>query len=197
MRWYVRVPEQKKIRIRQVPGTDDFLKAYQEALIHIPPPSKLRPIIQHSLQALVNMYYASQTWRALSPATQKQRRSILGRICKEHGDRDARTLTPKAVRQGRDARRDTPGAANNMLKTLKALYLWGCEQELVDHNPVNNIKRLPMNPDGFHTWSTDECLKFENTHPIGTTPRAAYALGLYSGLRRSDIIRIGPPTHHF
>lgn len=191
-RWYVRKPGQRKIRLREEPGTPEFVVAYKKALETLPEPKRGRAQIKpHSLQWLILRYYASPTFKQLDRQTQKQRRSILDRIAREHGERDARTLTSKAVRAGRDARKETPGAANNMLKTLKALYVWAIEEEHVHHNPVEGVKRLPMNPDGFHSWSVQECLEFEKTHAIGTTPRLVYALALYAGLRRSDIINIG------
>ena len=197
VRWYVRVPGRKKVRLRAEPGTTAFNSAYGSALsgqsvaVNTRTAAVLRPIEEDSIQQLVNAYYSSFEWTALSPATQKQRRSILNRICLEHGDRDAKTLSTKVVREGRNARRDTPGAANNMLKTLKALYVWGIEHEFVDHNPVIGIKRLPMNPAGFHTWTPEECLTFEKAHPMGTNARTAYALALYGGLRRSDVVSVG------
>lgn len=190
-RWYVRVPGQGKVRIREVPGSEAFDSAYRRALEARPALQRSGRVQPHSLQALVNSYYASIEWRELSTATQKQRRSILNRICREHGERDSRSLTSKAVRAGRDVRRETPGAANNMLKTLKALYAWGIEQELVEHNPVEGIKRVAMNPAGFHTWTVDQCVSFEKAHPLGTDARMAYELALFAGLRRSDLIRIG------
>jgi integrase len=40
----------------------------------------------------------------------------------------------------------------------------------------------------FHTWSDQELLQFELKWPIGTTERLAYALLLYTGQRRSDVV---------
>ena len=191
-RWYVRKPGQRKIRIREEVGSEAFVAAYKKALAaQVQPTAERTQIKPYSLQWFILRYYASSTFKQLDAQTQKQRRSILNRLANEHGERDARTLTSKAVRAGRDARKDTPGAANNMLKTLKALYVWGIEEELVETNPVECVKRLPMNPDGFHSWSIAECLQFEAAHELGTTPRLVYALALYAGLRRSDIIKIG------
>ena len=45
--------------------------------------------------------------------------------------------------------------------------------------------------DGFHTWTIDEVRQFEAHHPIGTTPRLAFALLLYTGQRRSDVVHLG------
>src|SRR5262249_2861774 len=45
--------------------------------------------------------------------------------------------------------------------------------------------------DGFHTWSEEEITQFEANHPIGTKPRLALALLLYTAQRRSDVVRMG------
>src|SRR5262249_34405341 len=45
--------------------------------------------------------------------------------------------------------------------------------------------------DGFHTWTEDEIAQFEAHHPIGSKPRLGLALLLYTGQRRSDVVRMG------
>jgi integrase len=43
----------------------------------------------------------------------------------------------------------------------------------------------------FHTWEVDEVRQFEERHPVGTKARLALALLLFTGQRRSDVIRFG------
>jgi len=45
---------------------------------------------------------------------------------------------------------------------------------------------------GFHRWSDAEIAQFEARHPIGTKPRLALALGLYTGQARQDVVAMGP-----
>lgn len=45
--------------------------------------------------------------------------------------------------------------------------------------------------EGFHTWTPEEALQFEKRHPIGTKARLALDLMLFTGQRRSDVIRFG------
>jgi integrase len=40
----------------------------------------------------------------------------------------------------------------------------------------------------YHTWTADELAAFETRWPIGSTPRLAFALLLYTGQRRSDVV---------
>src|ERR1700752_2809269 len=52
----------------------------------------------------------------------------------------------------------------------------------------DSIGQLP----GFHTWSVDEVRRFEERHPPGTKARLALALLLYLGVRRGDVVKLGP-----
>jgi integrase len=45
-----------------------------------------------------------------------------------------------------------------------------------------------VSPGEFHTWSEDEIAAFEQRWPVGSTERLAFALLLYTGQRRSDVV---------
>lgn len=63
-------------------------------------------------------------------STLKGRRTNLNRICQEYGDKPM--LMNKAnVLNLRDSMADRPGAADNTVKTLKAMYSWALEPEIV------------------------------------------------------------------
>ncbi|MEI9901164.1 MAG: hypothetical protein WDN31_14625 [Hyphomicrobium sp.] len=44
---------------------------------------------------------------------------------------------------------------------------------------------------GHHTWTSEELEQFEARHPIGTKARLAFGLLIYTGVRRSDVVRLG------
>jgi len=44
----------------------------------------------------------------------------------------------------------------------------------------------------IHTWTEAEIEQFEAHHPVGSRARLAMALLLYTGQRRSDVVRMGP-----
>ncbi|KQT78346.1 hypothetical protein ASG51_22225 [Methylobacterium sp. Leaf465] len=91
-----------------------------------------------------------------------------------------------------DQKAETPAAANNMLRMLQMLMAFAVEREVVDINPALGIKPLPMNPEGFHTWTDAELDQFRSVHPIGSRARLAFALMLSLGQRgRSDVTRLG------
>jgi integrase len=54
------------------------------------------------------------------------------------------------------------------------------------------VQRIKAASTGWHSWTPEEVETFEAFWPIGSTPRLAMALLLYTGVRRSDAVRLGP-----
>ena len=60
-------------------------------------------------------------------------------------------------------------------------------------NPARDVTYLQSNnPDGIPAWSEADAARYEARHPIGTKARLAFDLLLYTGVRRSDAVRLGP-----
>jgi integrase len=53
------------------------------------------------------------------------------------------------------------------------------------------VTREKVKTTGYKTWSEEKIAKFEATHAIGTKGRLAFALLLYTGQRRSDVVKLG------
>jgi integrase len=53
------------------------------------------------------------------------------------------------------------------------------------------VRAIRVKSDGFHSWTDVEISQFEERHPIGSRARLALALLLYTGQRRSDVVRMG------
>jgi len=75
------------------------------------------------------------------------------------------------------------------------MFDWALEElaSVVKVNPCAGIKQLKYEKEPFHTWTQEEVEMFENRFPIGTMPRLALDLMLFTGTRRSDAVLIGPP----
>ena len=193
VRCYVRRPGRPKFRIRGIPGSHEFMAAYQAALSEADTDDnrkKYRTPAKGSFGAVCLAYYASQTFRALDISTQKWRRRSLDQICKKHGHRMVADMRPIHVRKLRDEK--TKGAARNRLKALCALFRWAVEEELAPHDPTLGVRLIPYTPKPYHTWTIEEVEAFEKRHPIGTKPRVALTILLYTACRREDAVRLGP-----
>ena len=162
------------------------------AVAEAPGTPKRVPVAKSSLRWLCEQYYSSAPYRELGERTRYVRRSLLDRICEKEGDKPFALMEPRHVRARRDQNADRPEAANAMVKALRQLYGFAIEYDLVTRNPAKDVPYLKSHSEGFHSWSMEELSKFEERHPIGSKARLALALLLYTGQRRSDVVRLGP-----
>jgi integrase len=58
-------------------------------------------------------------------------------------------------------------------------------------DPTRDVKAIRVKTRGFHSWTEAEIEQFETRHPIGSRARLAFALLLYTGQRRSDVVCMG------
>jgi integrase len=90
------------------------------------------------------------------------------------------------------ARADRPGSANGLRKALRAMMQHAVDVGWREDDPTRDVKKLKSkNEDGFHSWTEAEIAQFERRHPIGSKPRLALALLLYTGQRRGDVVSMG------
>jgi integrase len=82
----------------------------------------------------------------------------------------------------------TPGEANDVLKKLKVLLNFAIDSGWRTDNPASRVKTFAEGE--FHTWTDGEIARFERRWAIGTTARSAFALLLYTGQCRSDVVRM-------
>jgi integrase len=71
------------------------------------------------------------------------------------------------------------------------LFAWALESGLVESNPARDVVRLKNASAGHHSWTGEEVEQYEARHPVGSKARLALALLLYTGARRSDVVRLG------
>jgi integrase len=173
-----------------IPGSAEFMAAYQSALAAAPvaigKDTRSRP---GSVSAAIAEYYSSQAFRSLTGGTPAHRRSILERFREQYGDRRLASLPPEFI----VALLDTlpPSVARNWLKALRHLMQWCQSRKLVRTDSTLGIRVKTPKSDGHHTWSEDDVAQYEAHHPVGSKPRLALALGLYTAQRRGDVIRMG------
>lgn len=197
-----------KVRLKAPIGSADFLAEYRELIRKaeagepVKSPTKVLRPTQGTFAALIATYRASASFRMLDIETQKVRIRHYDSCCLEpvhpgsaalFRDFPLSRLDSKAIRVLRDRKAiETPVAANERLKALRTLFKWAAEEQHVERDPSAEVKRIPHRSDGHHSWTLDEVAAFEARHPIGTKARLALALLLYTGLRRSDVVRLGP-----
>lgn len=204
-RVYYRPPGGKMVRLRAPIGTQDFVDEYRRARDGVATATtKTLRIVraeQGSLRGLIEGYYQSANYKSLNPSTQRTRRGILDHIClsivdtpagpKARGTLPFAQMLPRHVRAIRDEKLDLPEAANNRIKALGQVFRWAAENDLVDADPTAAVNYLRSGSEGFHTWTVEEVRQYEAAHSIGTKARLALALLLFTGVRRSDVVKLG------
>jgi integrase len=175
------------------PGTafEEELRNWLADEIKAPPigVSRDRP---GTISALVARYYRSAEFWKLEKSTQTTYRGILERFREQHGHRTVAGLDKLAVRKLVEAKRETPWAANNFLKLLRVLMRFAVEEGMRRDDPTVGVRPIASKTTGHHSWTEAEIAQFEKAHAVGSRARLAFALLLYTGQRRSDVIHMGP-----
>lgn len=203
-RYRVRVEGQpgSKITIPVGPDHKDFQNHYQAARagdtwkspIANAPVESLDWLAGKYLTFLEKMVDASQ----MSPATLKQRRSVLTRLCDfqdseggRYGDFHIDAPTAAFV-EIRDAWADKPGAADNLTKSIRAVYKWAMERGIAKTNPAAGIGNINTNPKGgAKAWTAHHLKKFKERHPFGTTAHLWLTLQAFTACRIGDAVWLG------
>lgn len=193
-RFYFRRRPEPKVRLPGRPGSPEFMEAYKaaEARKPVAPDVRLHEIKGSFAWACHAYYQDKATFKKLDLSTRNWQRRALDAIATEHGAKALKTMKPRHVRNFRDAKIDTPAAANTMLKALRALFQWALEQNLADADPTQGVRRVRYVSKGHHSWSLAEVEQYEERWPVGTKQRLALALMLYTAGRREDATRLGP-----
>jgi integrase len=187
---YFRRPGFPRTRLPGLPGSPEFMSAYQAALAVPTAPIGAKRTKPGSLDAALVLYYKSREFAdELKPGTQAMRRAIFERWREKDGDKPLALLPPQYIRHLLSTLK--PHAARNWLKTIHGLMKFCVEQGMCRADPTLGVKLRSIKSDGHHTWSEGEIAQFEAFYPIGSKARLALALGLYTSQRRGDVILMG------
>ena len=138
--------------------------------------------------------------------TQDRVRSILERFTEGREDRPVAAVTFEHLdaiiarrRVKRKAEKGYEGgieAARKLRKELVRLFDFAVKIRFIPTNPARQTERVKVAPaersGGFHTWTEDEIAQFRAHHALGTKPRLAMELMLWTDQRKIDSIHLGP-----
>lgn len=190
-RYLLRIPGRKSITLPGQPGSTEFMAAYQRGIeAAATPTAKLAP---GSLDAVAVSYYASTAYLSLAPSTQAAYRRLVEELRESYGTRPVRLLEARHIETMIAAKAATPTAANHRLRTLRHLMAHAIKMSVIRQDPSSGVERVGYRTDGYHTWTESEIRQFEARWPSGSRERLAFALLLYTGQRRSDVVRMARP----
>lgn len=189
-RWYLRKPGLPGVALPGLPWSPEFMAAYQDALTGEPAPrsAKAGP---GTIDALAMSYFQSADFACLRPSTKTTYRGIIERFREDHGGKRVAALEAKHVRKIIGDRSATPAAANNLLRMIKLLMRHAVEQGWRRDDPTDGVRKLRVQSTGFTTWEEEHVDQFLAAHAPDSRAVLALTLLLYTGQRRSDVVRMG------
>jgi integrase len=145
-----------------------------------------------TLAWLVERYRETGAWQSLSLATRRQRENILEQVLVPAGNKPAAAFTAAAIKAGRERRSKTPAQARHFLETMRGLFRWAHDAQLVRVDPTAAVKNPPRGrKSGYRPWTEEDVSAYQTRWPIGTRERVWLDVLLYTGLRRGDAVRLG------
>jgi integrase len=191
-----------------IPWSPPFMVAYGDALgASEPQPQTIGAarIVPGTLNALITVYLdpaSSSLFKTRAAETQRTQRNILENFAAAHGDkplyhtnrtgRRVMLLTREHLQTMVNAKAATPFAQRNFLNTVRIMFRWAKAEGRIPDDPSLGVTRESVKTTGYPTWSETQIARFEAAHAIGTKARLAFALLLYTGQRRSDVVCMGP-----
>lgn len=194
-RFYFRRPGGKRYPLPGLPGSAEFMAAYQAALDGTAPPAPARTARKAqpapgTFDRLAGDYFSSPEFLSLRESTRVVYRRNIERLIRTEGigHRLVSQMTRKHVKIIVGKRADTPAEANHALGKLHILMKFAIEAEWRTDDPTLGVKKFKIGE--HHTWTDEEIAQFEAYWPIGSRARTIFALLLYTGQRIGDVARM-------
>ena len=196
--YYFRKPGCARIKLPGLPGSAEFMDAYQAALAASAPPSDIgaKRSGPGTVTALVALYAnSSQFKHEIATETRRTIWAILQKFRNEHGNKRVALLRREHVLAILDGR--PPFAKRNWLRALRPLLDFAVSIKWIAENPTTDIKaKVPRKGEGFRAWGEEQIAAFRQRHALGTRARLAMELFLNTAQRRGDVVRMGPQHIH-
>ena len=201
LRHQCRIPGQKSFGLPGLPGSTEFMEAYQSALACA---SSVSSAIGASrtkagtINAAIVGYYASKSFTdALAPETQRMRRNILERFHvtrapsgQTYGDKWLATIERQHIIKLLGTLK--PQAQKNWIKTIRGLMAFAVANNMRKDDPSAGVKAVKVRKSvGHMTWLEPQTAMYRERHKLGTVARLALELLLNIAARRHDAHVIG------
>ena len=187
---YFRKRGMPRLALPGIPGSAEFMTAYQAALAADLIPIGISRSKPGTVAAAVAAYLVSPQYTALAEGSRIGRRAILNNFRDAHGDKPIGGMPAKFITLLLGTKK--PHAARNWFKAIRALCQFAVEVELIPADPTQGIKQPKVKTEHRRPWTDAEIEQYEATHPVGSKARLALALGLYTIQRVGDCRLMGP-----
>jgi integrase len=188
VRRYVRRPGMRQIALPGLPGSPEFMEAYQAAMTGVSP-AKAPRHKPGSLGALAEAFYASTEFTNLKLSSQVTYRRVLDPVLRADGHRLVRDLpADKASKIIQEIGVKRHGMANLTRAVLRRMMSLAIRLNWRTTNPFDQVPLYKLGK--HHTWTEEQLEAYEARWPLGTRERLGYELLLYTAQRVGDVVRM-------
>lgn len=191
VRWYYRRRGFPRTPLPGLPWTPTFMAAYEAAEKGKPLEIGQNLTTPGTVNALIVSFYRSSDFTGLSNSTKATYRGIIERFRAEHGEKRAAHMQRQHVQKIISDKAETPAAANNLLRMIYLLMRHAVDLGWRGDDPTRDVRKVRHKSAGFKTWEEHHIEAFTDHHKPGTRAHLALSLLLYTGQRRSDVVRMG------
>jgi hypothetical protein len=175
-RYYFRRAGCKRTPLPGLPGSAEFMEAYQTALAGMPTPREIgatRTVRGTANAAIATFYARCNTLLDNKPITQRTDRNILEAFRAKHGDKPIALLEKKHIENILAEKSGKPAAQRNLLRVLRILLAFCVKEGLRKDNPALGIELKAPPTNGYHSWTEEDLSQYEQRHPVGSRARLA------------------------
>lgn len=150
-------------------------------------------------------FYESLAFRRGGDTWRKDRRRILESFRDEYGKFELRHFEPHLIDQILERKLDQrivngrkvggSAAALRLREQLFLFFKWAKKQRLIESNPVEDSDTPTHKSLGYYRWTESDIARFRKHWALGTKPRLALELMLWTGTRRGDARLLPPPRN--
>jgi hypothetical protein len=184
------------------PSDKLYKQAYEAALNR--QPLAIAPRAAHGTVAdALPRFYESIVFKKGGEGWRKDRRRVLEAFREEYGRFELRHFEPHLIDQilaKKLQQRVIDGkkvggssAAVRLREQLLAFFKWAKKNKYVSSNPVEEAETPNHKEEGYYRWTENDIAKFRKHWALGTKPRLALELMLWTGTRRGDARLLPPP----
>ncbi len=184
------------------PGTKDYREAYSEALTGVHGLSRAK---RGSVGDLAARFYQSVKFRNAGLKWQGTMRSFIEPFREEFGKDMVADFRPRHInlilaakidqqKVGKRVRGGT-AAAKRLREVLMRLFDFAVSDDMIETNPVARSEKVAHKVKGFYTWTEADVAQYRAHWPLGTVPRLAMELMLWTGSRIGNAHKMPPPVN--
>lgn len=193
----------KTVSLPEAPGHPEFEEAYQAAIEGRKPRKAVvvklaGAALPETFGAAWRRVTASADWKAYDKATKDKNTRLaesflLSRVVPDDPflwrDVPVKDMRRRHLKDIIAQHSDTPHKAKHLLVAIRKMIYAALDEEWIDVDPSYKVKWRPEYK-GWKAWTIEALEAYEKRWPVGTTPRLTYALALWLGNRRSDVVTL-------